>query len=99
MEANTKPTKSNMKKLIIISILIFSTFFISATEFTIVAKQGVIRLHTAVVSLVAKDSISFFELDLPDGKYLYISNDKDSCIIEVVKEDVTVSNNNVTIIK
>ena len=88
-----------MKKLILLSIILFSTFFISATEFNIACKPGSIKIDHAIISLVSKDSISFFELDLPDGKYLYISNDKDSCIIEVIKEDVTVSNNNITLIK
>lgn len=73
-----------MKKLILAALFILSTLIISATNFSIIAKPGLIKFNGGTIILNCEDH-SYdncdFDLDLPFGSYLYISKKDTATII------------------
>lgn len=73
-----------MKKLLLLGIFTLSTLLISATNFSIIAKPGLIKFNGGTIFLNCEDN-SYedcnFDLDLPYGNYLYVSKQKRATII------------------
>lgn len=86
-----------MKKLIL--LLIFVPVLALASEFVLICKPGYLFIPKGFVRLDCKgEDTCAFQIDFPDGDYLYRSDDGDSTLITVNDTcPVTISNSNIRI--